>query len=91
MGETVDAVKDALKAIQPDAAADIVDSGIMLVGGGARLCGLRENVERIIGVGISIAPNAETAVIDGLKQYALDGKAGAETWQGYTAVEADLA
>lgn len=91
VGETVDAVKDALKAIQPDAAADIVDSGILLVGGGARLCGLRENVERIIGVGISIAPNAETAVIDGLKQYALDGKAGAETWQGYTAVEADLA
>lgn len=59
---------DAVKSVQPEAAADLLDNGIILVGGGARQFGLAERMEKMLGLPVRAAENAETAVIDGMRE-----------------------
>ena len=57
MAAIVDAVKATLDKTPPELAADIMEQGIMLTGGGALLLGLDVRLEHETGMPINIAPN----------------------------------
>lgn len=58
----VEAIKDTLEVTLPDLAADILDRGIYLTGGGARLRGLKEKLEREIKIPFIVPENPEVCV-----------------------------
>ena len=64
----VDAVKVTLDKTPPELAADIMESGIVLAGGGALLLGLPERLEAETGMPIRLAPNPLEAVAIGSGQ-----------------------
>jgi len=80
----MDAVKSTLEQTPPELAADIVNSGMMLAGGGALLKGLDRLIENQTGMKVIIADNALEAVAEGTgrsleniekaKRYAYGGK-----------------
>ena len=61
----VDAIKNTLDRCPPELAADIMDSGMMLTGGGALLKGLDERLKHETGMPIHIAENPLTCVAIG--------------------------
>ena len=58
----LDAVKTTLLQTPPELVADIVESGIVLTGGGAKLPGLTERVEETTGIRAILSENAELSV-----------------------------
>ena len=64
----VDAVKVTLDRTPPELAADIMDRGIVLAGGGALLLGLAERVQAETGMPVRLAPNPLHAVAIGSGQ-----------------------
>jgi rod shape-determining protein MreB and related proteins len=62
---TIDAVKNTLDKAPPELAADIMDKGIVLTGGGALLHGFQERLQQEIGVPIHITDNPLTSVAIG--------------------------
>lgn len=62
VGSIVEAVKVALEATPPELAADIVDKGIVLTGGGALLGNLDEVLRNETGLPVSIADEALSCV-----------------------------
>lgn len=66
------AIVDSIKALQADAAADLIENGITLIGGGAKQFGLAQLFSERLGVPITVAGNADTAVADGMKDYLID-------------------
>jgi rod shape-determining protein MreB len=64
----VDAVKVTLDKTPPELAADIMEGGIVLAGGGALLLGLPERLQAETGMPIRIAPNPLQAVAIGSGQ-----------------------
>ena len=62
VGAIIDAVKVALENTAPELAADIVDKGIMLTGGGALLHNLDMVLRQATGLPVSIAENPLTCV-----------------------------
>ena len=80
----VEAIKLTLEKTPPELAADIMDKGIMLTGGGALLNGLDRLVRQETGMPVHIAENAIDCValgagrvveeIDTLKKVALSTK-----------------
>jgi rod shape-determining protein MreB len=64
----VDAVKVTLDKTPPELAADIMERGITLAGGGALLLGLPERLQAETGMPIHIAPNPLQAVAIGSGQ-----------------------
>lgn len=69
LNETVQAIVDAVKLIlektPPELAADILDRGIMLTGGGALLRGLDERLRLETNLPVMVAENPLTAVVRG--------------------------
>jgi len=63
--QIVEAVKIALEATPPELAADIVDKGIMLTGGGALLRNLDEELRARTGLPVSIADDPLSCVVRG--------------------------
>ena len=63
--QIVEAVKTALESTPPELAADIVDKGIMLTGGGALLRNLDIELRERTGLPISIADDALSCVVRG--------------------------
>ncbi|MEP1230569.1 MAG: rod shape-determining protein [Litorimonas sp.] len=63
--QIVEAVKIALEATPPELAADIVDKGIMLTGGGALLRNLDEELRSRTGLPVSIADDPLSCVVRG--------------------------
>src|SRR5690554_4183873 len=61
----VDAVKVTLEHTPPELAADIMDRGIMMAGGGSLLNGLDELLMRETGMPVHIAERPLTAVVEG--------------------------
>ena len=61
----VDAVKLILEKTPPELAADILDRGIMLTGGGALLKGLDERLRLETNLPVNVAENPLTAVVRG--------------------------
>src|SRR5215213_2916438 len=64
----VDAVKVTLDKTPPELAADIMEQGITLAGGGALLLGLPERLQAETGMPINICPNPLHAVVIGSGQ-----------------------
>lgn len=62
VGAIVEAVKVALEATPPELAADIVDKGIVLTGGGALLTNLDQVLRDETGLPVSIADDALSCV-----------------------------
>ena len=60
-------IAKAMEELSPDAAADLIDTGIVLIGGGALQYGLAESLTDALGVPVVTAPNAKTAVIFGMQ------------------------
>jgi len=65
----VDAVKRTLERAEPELAADLVDNGICLVGGGALLKGLDVVINRETGLDVTIADDPLTCVARGTSIY----------------------
>ncbi len=65
VAQILEAVKIALEHIDPELAADIVDRGIMLSGGGALLRRLDEVIRKATGLPVSVAENALQCVAYG--------------------------
>ncbi len=57
VGQIVDAIKNTLDKTPPELAADIMDRGIVLAGGGSLLKGLDERLKHETGMPIHIAEN----------------------------------
>jgi rod shape-determining protein MreB len=65
----VDAVKRTLERAEPELAADLVDNGICLVGGGALLKGLDVVIHQETGLDVTIADDPLTCVARGTSIY----------------------
>ena len=63
--QIVDAVQTALEATPPELAADIVERGIVLTGGGALLSNLDIVLRDATGLPVIVAPDALTCVVMG--------------------------
>lgn len=63
--EIVHAVKTILEITPPELAADIVQRGLVLTGGGALLKNLDELLRQEISIPVYVAENALTCVVDG--------------------------
>jgi rod shape-determining protein MreB and related proteins len=61
----VDSIKYTLEKTPPELAADIMDRGIMLTGGGALLSGLDKLIKEETGMSVSIAENPLDCVVMG--------------------------
>ncbi|MEG0934659.1 MAG: rod shape-determining protein [Clostridia bacterium] len=70
----IDAIRDALGRVPPELAADILDSGITLSGGGALLTGLAQLLAEKTGVPVSVGEHPHEDVILGLGRMASDDK-----------------
>lgn len=64
----LDAVKVTLERTPPELAADIMDRGIMMAGGGSLLNGLDELLMRETGMPVHITEHPLTAVVEGTGQ-----------------------
>ncbi len=67
--QIVAAVKRTLERAEPELAADLVDNGIMLVGGGALLRGLDVVITQDTGLDVTIADDPLTCVARGTSTY----------------------
>jgi rod shape-determining protein MreB len=63
--QMVEAIKISMEKTAPELAADILDRGIFLTGGGALLKGLDERIRTETGVPVHIAEDPLTAVARG--------------------------
>lgn len=70
----VTAVSSAINELPPEAAADLLDTGITLTGGGAKLYGLPEALEDALGVPVRAAKDPENAVIRGMRALMRSGR-----------------
>ena len=67
--QIVEAVRNVLEKTPPEMAADVVDRGIVLTGGGALLDGLEELIEEKTGINTMTAEEPMTAVVVGTGRY----------------------
>jgi len=65
LARILQAVKDVVDGCGPELAADLVDQGIVLSGGGARLRGLDRFLADQTGLPVRVAETPETAVVQG--------------------------
>ena len=64
--QIIDAIRRTLESTPPELAADIIDKGITLVGGGALLSGLDKLIALEIAIPVHIADNPLDSVANGL-------------------------
>ena len=65
MERIVECVKKVLEDTPPELAADIIDRGIILTGGGAMLYGLDELIRRATGIPTALADDPMSCVAIG--------------------------
>ncbi|HJN18059.1 MAG TPA: rod shape-determining protein, partial [Armatimonadota bacterium] len=65
----VDLVKETLDATPPELAADIMNRGIVLAGGGALLRGLDQLIAAETGIPVYVAEDPMTCVVMGAAKY----------------------
>ena len=65
IGEVVEAIKVSLEKTPPELAADIVDNGIVLAGGGALLANLDLLIKEKTGLPVTLAEDPLTCVVRG--------------------------
>lgn len=57
-----------LEATPPELAGDLVDNGILLTGGGAKIRGVKKYFEDVVGTDVHVSASPLTAVVDGTKK-----------------------
>ncbi|MDO5539817.1 MAG: rod shape-determining protein [Eubacteriales bacterium] len=67
--QIVEAVHSVLEKTPPELAADIVERGIVLTGGGAMLDGMEDLIEQKTGINTVLAENPITAAVIGTGRY----------------------
>ena len=65
LNKIVDAIKRTLERTPPELAADIVERGIMLAGGGALIRGINDLVAQETGIFTHVAENPLLCVVNG--------------------------
>ncbi len=65
VAQVVDAIRSTLERTPPELAADIIDRGIMLTGGGALLRGLDQLISKETGIPVNVAERPLDCVVDG--------------------------
>tara|TARA_Y100001934_G_scaffold233781_1_gene283406 strand:- start:2 stop:568 length:567 start_codon:yes stop_codon:yes gene_type:complete len=65
VSDVVDTVKVTLDRTPPELAADIMERGVTLAGGGSLLIGLAERIRAETGMPVWMAPDPLTAVVEG--------------------------
>lgn len=65
MAQIIDAIRTTLEKTPPELAADIIDRGIMLTGGGALLRGIAILISEETGLTVNIAENPLDCVVEG--------------------------
>ena len=70
MGQILEAIHSVLEKTPPELAADVVERGIVLTGGGALLRGLEELIGEHTGINTMTAENRACAVAVGTGEYA---------------------
>lgn len=60
------AIRHVLNSTPPELASDIIDSGILLVGGGALLNGINKRIEKELGLKVRVPKNPLHAVVNGI-------------------------
>ena len=68
LAEIFACVQSALESTPPELAGDVMQQGLMLTGGGARLYGLPERLTQLTGVHCEVAEDAEDCVARGTGQ-----------------------
>ncbi len=66
LGAIVDAIKAALDRCGPDLAADLIDNGLVLCGGGSLLKRIDRFISEQIGLPVRVVPEPLTAVVAGM-------------------------
>ncbi|MCL2087517.1 MAG: rod shape-determining protein [Oscillospiraceae bacterium] len=66
IGQIIDAIKTTLEKTPPELASDIIDTGIMLAGGGALLSGLDRLINAETGMPVKIADQPLDCVAEGI-------------------------
>lgn len=66
VNEIVNAIRETLESTQPEIAADVIDHGMVLTGGGAQLRGLPEMIETVTKVSVIVAEEPMDAVVKGV-------------------------
>ncbi|MDD9138467.1 MULTISPECIES: rod shape-determining protein [Fructobacillus] len=66
INEIVNAIRETLESTQPEIAADVIDHGMVLTGGGAQLKGLPEIIEGVTKVSVHVAEDPMDAVVKGV-------------------------
>ena len=69
VGQIVEAVLRTLEQVEPELAADLVDNGIHLAGGGALLRGLDEVLAKATGLDVTVVEDPLTCVARGTSEY----------------------
>ncbi len=69
VGAIVDAVLRTLEQVEPELAADLVDNGIHLAGGGALLRGLDQVIAKATGLDVKVVEDPLTCVARGTCEY----------------------
>jgi rod shape-determining protein MreB len=69
VGQICDSVLRTLEQVEPELAADLVDNGIHLAGGGALLRGLGEVMSKATGLDVKIVDDPLTCVARGTAEY----------------------
>ena len=65
LGTIIECIKTALENTDPELAADIVDTGIVITGGGALLQNLDSHIKRATGLPVSLAEDPLNSVVLG--------------------------
>jgi rod shape-determining protein MreB len=65
VNELISAVKNVLQNTPPELAADVIDKGIIMSGGGAKLSGLEDLLTKITGVPCQVALEPELCAVKG--------------------------
>ncbi|MCB9678857.1 MAG: rod shape-determining protein [Alphaproteobacteria bacterium] len=65
LGAIADAIRSAVEAVPPELASDIVENGVILVGGGARLEGIEAALRHLTGLPVMAADDPQQAVVRG--------------------------
>jgi rod shape-determining protein MreB len=68
-GQIIEAVLHTLEQLEPELAADLVDNGICLAGGGSLLRGLDAVVSKASGLDVRVAEDPLTCVARGTSEY----------------------
>ena len=74
VGAIIDAVKRALENTPPELAADIVDRGIILTGGGSLMAGIDTVLRKATGLPVTVAEEALLCVVLGTGKVLEDRK-----------------